>query len=92
MNLIHEPHKIYSLDDKGKLLAEITFPFNSQGIYKINHTYVHPSLRKQGIAGQLMRAAINDIRKTGIKAHAVCPYAIYWFKKHPEETDILAGP
>ena len=57
----------------------------------IDHTFVDGSLRGQGVAGQLVRAAADQIRDQGKKARAVCTYARAWFDRHPEQADLLEG-
>jgi predicted GNAT family acetyltransferase len=47
------------------------------------------SLRGQGIASDLMLEAYNYIKNKGLLIIAKCPYAISWFKKHPEYQDIV---
>ena len=47
------------------------------------------ALRGQGVAGQLMEAAVDQIRSEGLKARPICSYAAKWFEKHPEQGDLL---
>ena len=75
--------------DNGKVLAEIDFPACGDGCVDICHTFVDDSLRGQGVAGKLMRACADELRRTGRKAVATCSYAAGWFEKHPEEADLL---
>ena len=63
MELQFEPTRVYGLDGGGRLVAEITFPCTQPGIYTIDHTFVDPSLRGQGMADKLVRAALEQIRK-----------------------------
>lgn len=65
MELQFEPTRVYGLDGGGRLVAEITFPCTQPGIYTIDHTFVDPSLRGQGMADKLVRAALEQIRKNG---------------------------
>jgi len=88
MNFIHEEGRIYAQDENGKVIAEITFPIEN-GIAVIDHTFVDPSLRGQGVAGKLMAAAAEDIRKAGLKAHPTCSYAVKWLGEHSEYSDII---
>ncbi|WNX84234.1 GNAT family N-acetyltransferase [Agathobaculum sp. NTUH-O15-33] len=81
---------IYAEDASGKRIAEITFPTVRPGVVDIDHTFVDNSLRGQGVADQLMRAALTEIRADGNRVVATCPYAAAWFEKHPEQADILA--
>ncbi|MBU1094619.1 MAG: N-acetyltransferase [Firmicutes bacterium] len=89
MNYIHEDHKIYVNDETGKLIVNATFPFISEGVVVVDHTYVDPSLRGQGIASQLMHEVYNHAKHLGYKVVATCPYAVVWFKKHKDLNDII---
>lgn len=59
MEFRKEPGRIFSTDETGKLLAEVTFP-EREGVAVINHTFVDGSLRGQGVAGQLLRAVADN--------------------------------
>lgn len=50
----------------------------------INHTFVDDSLRGQGIASQLVQAAVNEIKKQHKQVKATCSYAVNWLTKHPD--------
>ena len=88
MEFCKEPGRIFATDETGKLLAEVTFP-EREGVAVINHTFVDGSLRGQGIAGQLLRAVADTLRRDGRKARPTCSYAVHWFETHPEEQDLL---
>lgn len=88
MGFCKEPGRIFGLNETGKLLAEVTFP-EREGIVVINHTFVDASLRGQGIAGKLLRAVADILRKEGRQAHPTCSYAVRRFEMHPEEQDLL---
>lgn len=60
-------------------------PCTQPGIYTIDHTFVDPSLRGQGMADKLVRAALEQIRKNGGTPAATCTYAVSWLEKHPEQ-------
>ncbi|MDE6755231.1 MAG: N-acetyltransferase [Muribaculaceae bacterium] len=83
MNFITEKDRIYATDPEGNVIAEVTFP-TKNGVSTINHTYVDPSLRGEGIAGKLVKLAADKILAEGNKIAATCTYAIAWFKRHPE--------
>ena len=57
-----EAQRIYYADPSGAVLAEITFPEVEPGVYCIDHTVVDDSLRGQGIAGQLVQMAVEQIQ------------------------------
>ena len=89
MNFIYTPNKIALYHSDSNLLAEVTFPDVDDNTVNINHTFVDDSLRGQGVAGQLMKAAADHLRSEGKKAVLTCSYAITWFEKHPEYQDLL---
>ncbi|MDE5869976.1 MAG: N-acetyltransferase [Muribaculaceae bacterium] len=78
-----EKDRIYAEDPSGKLLAEITFP-TKDSVSTIDHTFVSPSLRGQGIAGKLVKLAADKILSEGNQIAATCIYAVRWFERHPE--------
>ncbi len=78
----YENERIYSINDENELMAEVTFVFIGDNEVDINHTYVNPSLRGQGIAGDMLKLAVEYFRQKGLKATATCPYAVIWLKKN----------
>ncbi|MBE0701187.1 MAG: N-acetyltransferase [Acholeplasmataceae bacterium] len=89
MNYTYESHRIYVLNEEGKLIVDATFPFIKPNVINVNHTYVDPELRGQGIASQLMHEVYKFAKLKGHKMVATCPYAVVWFKKHKEHNDII---
>ena len=83
--LQYEKERVYALDEGGKLVAEITFPETAPGVYTMDHTFVDPSLRGQGMADKLVRAALAQIRENGGTPAAACSYALSWLEKHPDQ-------
>ena len=82
MNWKFENGHIYSTDSGNNLLAELTYEKLDEHTVEINHTFVDPSLRGQGIAGQMMEAAMAYFRKEGLKVTASCSYAKAWLEKN----------
>jgi predicted GNAT family acetyltransferase len=89
MNFTYEKNRIFALNEEGHLIAEITFPEVEIGIVNINHTFVDPSLRGQGIASLLVKETYQEIKKSGKRAIATCPYVVKWFLEHKDYEDIL---
>lgn len=88
---IHENEVVY-LGNGDERLAWVTFPAiaGESGVVDVDHTFVDPSLRGQGVAGELMARAVQAIRATDRKARPTCSYAATWFERHPSEHDLLA--
>lgn len=91
MDWIYEERRIYSTDEKGELLAEATLICKENGEVDIEHTYVSPLLRGQGVAGKMMSAVAAYLREKGLKATATCSYAYEWLKRNEKlYTDIIS--
>ncbi|MEG0249541.1 MAG: GNAT family N-acetyltransferase [Peptostreptococcus sp.] len=88
MDFKYEEHRIYSVDDDGRIIAQISFPMVEDGVVNIDSTYVSSSLRGQGIAGKLMDDAIDIIEKNNWKTYLDCSYARVWADKHPEKSHL----
>lgn len=82
MQLQQEHNRIFALNEEGRLVAEITFPETQPGLYTIDHTFVDASLRGQGMADRLVRAALEQIRAADGAAQATCSYAAAWMEKN----------
>lgn len=89
MEFQQETTRIYLPDEAGHTLAEVTFCGAGSGAVCIDHTYVSDTLRGQGMAGELLRAAADRFRAEGVKVIPQCSYAVKWFEEHPEERDLL---
>lgn len=90
MEFRYESSRIFVEDGNGRPIAEVTFPETDPGIRDFNHTFVDDSLRGQGIAAKLVKAAAEKAREDGKKVRPSCSYAVKWFEKNPDYADLLA--
>ena len=60
------------------------------GTLQLTHTEVPPALEGRGIAGALIRAALEHARASGLKVDPQCAYAASYMRRHPETQDLLA--
>lgn len=56
----------------------------------IVHTVVPEAIGGRGIAGELVRAALDHARASGLKVVPRCSYAAAYFDRHPEYADLRA--
>ena len=82
MNFIKTDNRIYSVNENNEIIAEITFEEIEKGVYNINHTYVHESLRGQKIAEKLVKMAIEEIKNRSGRITATCSYAKHYIEKN----------
>lgn len=50
----------------------------------VTHTWVPKEIGGRGIAGQLVRAALDFAREQGLKVRPECSYADGWMRRHPD--------
>lgn len=55
----------------------------------IDHTETKPEVRGRGIADQLTRFAVDDIRDQDLTVIPNCPFTKAWFDAHPDDQDVL---
>jgi predicted GNAT family acetyltransferase len=53
------------------------------------HTEIDPNYEGQGLGSILVKGALADVRASGRRAVAVCPFVSVYLKRHPEEDDIV---
>ncbi len=82
MKWTFEDGHIYSLDSNNTLMAETTYNLLESGVVDIDHTYVSPDHRGQGIAGKMMEVVVEYFRTNNFKIYATCPYAKAWLEKN----------
>lgn len=56
----------------------------------ILHVEAEPELRGSGAAGDFMKRLADHARAEGIKLTPRCAYAVAWFRRHPDEADVLS--
>lgn len=54
----------------------------------ITHTVVPPEIGGRGIAGQLVKTALEHARAEGLKVLPRCPYTDAYMRRHPEYGDL----
>jgi len=55
-----------------------------------SHTYVPPELRGRGIAEELVRQALEDVRQRGYKVIPSCWFVRVYIDRHSQYRDLLA--
>jgi predicted GNAT family acetyltransferase len=60
------------------------------GVISLVHTGVPAAIGGRGVAAALVRAALDHARAEGLKVVPACSYVAAYFKRHPEDADLLA--
>jgi predicted GNAT family acetyltransferase len=60
------------------------------GAIAFTHTEVPEVFEGRGLASQLIRGALADVRSQGLKIVPLCAFVAGYIERHPEEQDLLA--
>lgn len=55
------------------------------------HTEVPEKFEGQGVASTLIRSALDDARKRGLKVVPQCQYVASWIERHADYSDLIAS-
>jgi predicted GNAT family acetyltransferase len=55
----------------------------------IMHVETPEAAQGHGYATKLMNEVVAEARSSGRKLRASCPFAVAYFKRHPENTDVV---
>ena len=53
------------------------------------HTLIDPRFEGQGLASQLVRAALSDVRSDGLVVLPFCPFVRAYIARHTEYLDLV---
>lgn len=79
----------YEATANGEHVGEVDVRMRD-GVAELPHTGVEPQFRGGGVAAQLVKFALDDLRQQGVPYRPICPYIVAYIKKHPEYTAGLA--
>lgn len=77
--------------ENGAEVGKITWTGAGDDSIIIDHTYVDDGQRGKGIAGELLRRAVDMAKAEGKTIIPLCPYAKREFDKNPDYQAIQAG-
>ena len=60
-----------------------------EGRLIIDHTGVPQAIGGRGIAGELVRAALDYARAAGLRVVPACSYSAVYIQRHPEYADLV---
>ena len=78
----------FEMDVEGGTAIAVYRP--SPGVLTFTHTETPPQLRGRGIASEMMRKVLSDVRAQGLKVVPACPFVADYMDAHPEFADLLA--
>lgn len=59
------------------------------GVVVFTHTEIDSAYKGQGLGSQLARAALDDVRASGLRLVPECPFIASYLERHPEYADLV---
>ena len=81
----NETESRYELDAPHGLAIAVYHQRGSELVF--THTEVPPADEGQGIGAKLVKAALDDTRKRGLKIVPACSFVAAFVRRHPEYDD-----
>lgn len=78
----------YEVRSGGQLIGRADYHRDGDRVV-MPHTQIDPAYGGQGLGGQMVRYALDDIRRQGCKVVPACPFVADYLDKHPEYADLL---
>ncbi len=91
VTLRHNPDRLryeVLLDDEVVGFADHVV--RGDGVEVFPHTVITPAHEGKGLAGRLVRYALDDVRSRGVRISPTCWYVAGWIDRHPDYVDLLA--
>jgi predicted GNAT family acetyltransferase len=92
IDVVHLPEKHrYEIRDGGKAVGAAHYR-PEPGRVVFTHTKVSDAYAGQGLGAVLVRAAVDDVRASGLRIVPVCPFVAAFLRRHREYDDVVDPP
>jgi hypothetical protein len=87
----HNPgRERYELVVEGALVGVADYRRDG-GTFVFPHTEIDPGMRNRGLGAELVRGALDDVRRNGGTVVPQCWFVAQFIDEHPEYADLLAA-
>jgi hypothetical protein len=80
---------VATLTGAGEPAGILTYGVPAPGVLDFDYVEVPVGLRGRGLGDRIVAAACRYARDTGARVIPTCPYVGWWFRRHPEQSDLL---
>jgi predicted GNAT family acetyltransferase len=86
----NQAERRYEARTNGEIAGYLFYRERPGGLVLV-HTEVADGFEGQGIGGQLVAAALDDIRQRGLSVTPLCRFAAGYIDRHQEYADLVAA-
>ena len=87
VHIIHNPEKKRFETTVEGYLSKLDYIQDGKN-FVITHVGVHPELRGQGLAAQIVEAGLAYAKKNDFRVIPMCSYAAAYIRRHPEYREL----
>ncbi|AEV87450.1 acetyltransferase [Actinoplanes sp. SE50] len=80
----------FELAVDGAVGALASYRMRGEDVVVVLHTETHPDMRGRGLAGELARRTLAEIRERGWRIVPACPFFAHYLSGHPEDAELVA--
>jgi predicted GNAT family acetyltransferase len=84
----HPERLRYEIHVDGRLAGFVTYARHGDRV-ELVHTEIDPDFEHRGLAAQLARATLDDLRGRGLRVTPTCRYVSGFINQHPEYLDLV---
>ena len=78
----------WELVEDGRVVGRLEYT-EHEDLVSLTHTIVEPEHNGRGVAGDLVRTALDTLRDEGRRVRPECPYVVRWIERHPSYQDLV---
>ncbi|MFE1166461.1 GNAT family N-acetyltransferase [Nocardiopsis sp. NPDC058789] len=79
----------YEVSADGRVVGFSAYHLISEGVLALPHVEVESAVEGRGVASELMRRSLDEIRERGLRIVPVCPFARAFLERNPEYADLV---
>lgn len=87
----NEVRRRYEAHEGDALAGFVDYLQATPDVVTLTHTEVGDEFGGRGIAGDLVRFALDDVRASGRLVRPECEFAAAWIQRNPEYADLVAS-
>lgn len=81
----------YEILVEGHLAGFISYALDGERI-TMWHTEIEPEYEGRGLASELAKVALDDVKQRGLSLVPLCPFVAKYVRRHPEEYLQIVAP
>lgn len=80
----------FIIEVDGQEAGFASYAVTSDGVRNYDHTVIDPDFRGRGLSSPLIRFALDDARKEGLKIRQTCSAVEHFINKNEDYRDLVA--